>query len=84
MRALEVAAPEKDRILTAVQGRSGGPANPIANLIARNSAEHDRKQKPLKRDNACGREDAGSDQQRITWKKKANKKAGFDEDDGAN
>lgn len=84
MRALQVAPAEKEGILAAVEGGSRGTANPIADLIARNSAEHNWQQKPLEGDYACVGEDASGDQKRVTREKKSDKEAGLYKDDKAN
>lgn len=83
MGALEMAAAEKQGIFAAIKGRASGAANPIADLITYDSAEHHRKQKPLERNDPCVGENARGDQKRITGKKKADKETGFDKDDGA-
>ena len=82
--ALEMAAAEKEGILAAVKCGAGGTANPVADLVAGDGAEHDRQQKPLEGNDARVGEDSGGDQKGVAWKEKADKKAGFDEDDGAN
>ena len=84
VRSLKVAPAEKEGVFATIKRGASGAANPIANLIARDGAEHDWKQKPLKWNNTCGGEDASSDQQGVTGKKKTYKKARFDEHDGAN
>jgi len=84
MGALEMAATEEERILAAVNGSPRGTANPVADLVAGDSAKHDGEEKPLEGDNASIGEDARSDQKRITWKKKADKEPGFNKDDDAN
>ena len=53
-------------------------------LIAGNRAEHDREQKPLKRNHAGVREDARGYEKRIAGKKKANEETCFNENDRAN
>ena len=84
MGALEMAATEKERILAAVDGSPRGTANPVADLVAGDSAEHDGEEKPLEGDDASVGKDASGDQKRITWKKKPDKEAGFNKDDDAN
>jgi hypothetical protein len=81
--ALEMAAPEKEGIFAAVKGRAGGTANPVADLITRNGAYHYREQKPFERNVAMGGKDTCGDEKRVARKKKANKKACFNENDGA-
>jgi hypothetical protein len=81
--ALEMATAEEQGILAAIKGGASGAANPIANLIPCDGAEHDRKEKPLQRNNAGGGKDACGDEKGITRKKKANEEAGFYEDDCA-
>jgi hypothetical protein len=53
-------------------------------LIAGDGAEHYREQEPLERNDARVGEDTGSDEKRVAGKKKANEKARFNENDGAN
>lgn len=84
MGALEVAAAEKERVFSAIERGASRAANPVANLVPSNGAKHDRKQKPLEGNYASGREDARRDEKRITGKKKTDKEAGFDKNDGAN
>jgi hypothetical protein len=81
--ALEMAAAEKQGIFAAVEGSACGTANPIADLITCDSAEHDRQEKPLERNDSRVGEDACGDEKRVTGKKKADKETGFDKDDGA-
>lgn len=82
--ALEMAAAEEKGIFAAVEGCSSGTSNPVANLIAGDSAKHDWPEKPLEGDDARVGKDPGGDEKRVTGKKKSHKEAGFDEDDGAN
>jgi hypothetical protein len=82
--ALEMAAAEKERIFAAVKGSACGAANPVPDLVTGNGAKHDRKQKPLEWNNACGGKDTCGDEKRVARKKKANKKTGFYKDDRAN
>jgi hypothetical protein len=84
MRALEMAASEKEGIFAAVKSGTSGAANPVANLVPRNGAEHDREQEPFERNDSRVGENARSDEQGITRKKKAHEKACFYEKDGAN
>jgi len=79
-----MAAAEKKGFFAAVEGRAGGTADPVADLVTGNGAKHDWKQKPLKGNNARVGEDAGGDKKRVAGKKKANKEACFYEHDGAN
>src|SRR6266849_1248302 len=44
MGALKVAAPEEERVFAAVESRPRRAANPVANLVAHNSAKHDGKE----------------------------------------
>jgi hypothetical protein len=84
MGALEMAAAEEKRILAAVYGSPRGTADPVADLVAGDSTKHDGEEKPLERNDASVGEDASGDQKRITWKKKPDEEAGFNEDDDAN
>jgi len=82
--ALEMAAAEKERIFAAIKCCSGGATDPVADLVTGDGAEHDRKQEPLEGNDSRVGEDARGDEQGVSGKKKANEKAGFDENDGAN
>src|SRR5467141_1970732 len=46
MGALQVAAPEEEGLFAAVKSCTGRAANPVANLIAHDGAEHDGKKEP--------------------------------------
>ena len=78
-----MAAPEEKRVFAPVKCRSRRAPDPVTNLIAHNRAEHHRRKQPLERDYASGRENSRGDQQGITRKEEADKKSGFDENDGA-
>jgi hypothetical protein len=83
MSALEMAAAEEERIFAFVESRAGGAADPVADLIADDGTKHDGKQQPFQRNNVCGGENAGGDEQGIAGKEKADEETGFDEDNGA-
>ena len=78
---LQMAAAEKERFLAGVQGGARGTANPVADLIADDGAEHYREEQPLQGNQACGGKYACSDQQGVTGQEKTDEEAGFDEDD---
>src|SRR5882672_6035671 len=84
MGPLKMAAAEEERVLAAIESHAGRAADPVWNLIADNRAKHDGEQEPFE-GNAVrqGGENAGGNEQGITGKKKAHKKTGLDEDDGA-
>jgi len=82
--ALEMALAEEERVLALVQRGARGAANPVANLVADNGAEHNRQENPFQRNDTRGGKDAGRDEQGIAGKEKANKEPGFDEDNKAN
>ena len=82
--ALEMALAEEERVLALVQRGARGAANPVANLVADNGAEHNRQENPFQRNDTRGGKDAGRDEQGIAGKEKANKEASFDEDNQAN
>src|SRR5229473_2728793 len=52
MGALKVASPKEKRVFAAVQGCACRAANPVANLVAHDGAEHDRQEQPLQGDDA--------------------------------
>lgn len=79
-----MAAAKEEGILAPVKSGTGGAANPVADLVTRDGAEHDGKQEPLERNDAGERKDTGGDEKRIAGEKKPNKESGFNEDDGAN
>src|SRR6266566_3579007 len=84
MSALEMASPKKQRIFAAIQSGACRAADPIANLITYDSAEHHRDKQPSQGDDAAGRKNARGDQEGISGKEKADKETGLDKDDGAN
>lgn len=75
--ALEVAAPEEERIVAAIERRPRRTSDPIADLVADDSAEHHRQEQQPQRDYASGGEDARGDEQGISWKKEADKESCF-------
>src|SRR6266404_170632 len=84
MGALEMAFPEEERIFTAIQSRACGPADPVANLVADDSAEHHGDKQPSQWDNAASGKNACGDQEGISGKEKADEETGLDKNDGAN
>lgn len=83
MSALKVAAAEEKRVLAAVECSARGAADPVADLIAHNGAEHDGEEQPFERDHAGGGKNAGGDEQGVTGQEEADKETGFDEDNRA-
>ena len=71
MSALEMASPKKQRIFAAIQSGACRAADPIANLITYDSAEHHRDKQPSQGDDAAGRKNARGDQEGISGKEKA-------------
>src|SRR5216684_228199 len=84
MGALEMAFPKEERIFAAIQCRTGGPADPVADLVADDGAEHHGDKQPSQGDDAAGGKNARGDQQGISGKKKADEETGLNENDGAN
>ncbi len=78
-----MAAPEEERVFAAVESCTCRAANPVADLIAHDGAKHHRQKEPSERNEASGRKNARGDKQRISWKKEADKEAGFDKNNGA-
>jgi hypothetical protein len=84
MGALEMASPEEERIFAAIQGRARGPADPVANLVSDDSAEHHGDKQPSQGDDATGRKNACGNQKGISGKEKADEETGLNKNDGAN
>src|SRR6266481_8763081 len=82
MGALEVASPEEERIFTVIQSRACGPADPVANLVAEDSAEHHWDKQPSQGDDAASGKNASRDQEGISGEKKADEETGFNKNDG--
>src|SRR5205823_4007349 len=81
--ALQVAAPEKERILAPVERRSRRAADPVTDLVAHGCAKHDRQKQKLKRNYAARRKNTCGDEQGIPRKKKADEESGFDKNNRA-
>src|SRR5260370_19657111 len=81
--ALKMAAPEEERVFAAVESCTCRAANPVAALIAHDGAKHHRPKEPSERNEASGRKNARGDKPRNSWKKEADKEAGFDKNNGA-
>ena len=86
--ALQMAAAEEEGVFAFVESGAGRSSDPVAELIADDSAANYGKQPAEyeRRDgNSSGcREDACGDQQGIAGEKEADEKAGLDEDDATN
>jgi len=78
-----MAAAEEKRILAAIKCRTCRASNPIAQLVANNSAENPRKKQPPQGDYILAGEDAGCDEKGITRQKKPDEQARLHENDGA-
>src|SRR5690242_13223001 len=78
MRALQMAAPKEKGVFAAVKRRACRPPDPVADLIARNRAQHHWEKQPFERDYAGGRKNARSYQQGITGQEETDKEPGFD------
>jgi hypothetical protein len=78
-----MAPAEEQGVFAFVERGAGGAADPVADLVADDGAEHDREQKPFQGDDVGGGEDAGGDEQGIAGQEKSDEESGFDEDDGA-
>src|SRR5437588_807147 len=83
MRPLQMAAPKEKRIFAPVECRSRRAPDPVANLVAYDSAGHHRQKQELQRNYAAGGKNARSDEQGISGEEKADKKARFDKNDCA-
>lgn len=83
VRALQMAAPEEERIFAPVKRCSRRAPDPVTDLIAHDGAEHHGKEEQLQRNYASGRENAGGDKKGISWKKEADEKPSFDKNDRA-
>lgn len=79
--ALEMALVEEKRVFATIESGTCGATNPIADLVADDGAKHNWQQNPFQGNDARGRKNARGNQQGITREKKANKEAGFHEND---
>src|SRR5437879_2776509 len=77
MSALELASPEEERIFAAIQRRARRAADPIADLIAYDGAQHHGDKQPSQWDDAARRKNARSDQEGISGKEKADEETGL-------
>jgi hypothetical protein len=84
MSALEMATAEEEGLFAGVKFRAGGSADPVADLVANNGAEHDGQEQPFQWDDTGGGENSSGDEQGIAGKKKADEESGFNENDTAN
>src|SRR5258708_11525106 len=84
MGALEMASPEEERIFAAIQCRACGPADPVADLVSHDRAEHHGDKQPSKGDDAARGKNACGDQEGISGKEKANEETSLNKNDCAN
>jgi hypothetical protein len=84
MGPLKVAAAKEERVFAAIQSRAGGPADPIADLVADDSAEHHWDKQPSQGDDAAGRKNTCRYQEGIPRKEKPDEETGLNKNDSAN
>src|SRR5207244_5705799 len=65
MRALEVAATEKERVLAAIERCPRRTSNPVTNLVPHYGTQHDWEKQQLQRNDASGRKNARSAELQI-------------------
>src|SRR5882724_624868 len=83
VRALQMTTAEEERVLAFVQRRSCGTANPVADLVANDGAEHYGQEQPAEGKKAASSKNSRRDEQGVARKKEADKKTGFDKHDAA-
>ncbi len=82
--AFQMALPENQGILAAIQRLTGFPANPIADLVAGNCAQRNQQHQFADMETPGSGENASRDQKGIAGEKKSYKKASLNENDHAN
>jgi hypothetical protein len=84
MSALEMAAPEKQRIFTVIERLPSGAANQVPELVPDDRAKGNEKKQRRYRKMAGARKDACSYEKGIAGQEKAYEKAGLHKNDNAN
>src|SRR5205807_5046017 len=84
MRPLQMALAEQERILTAIKRLACPPADPIANLVARDCAQGNEEEQFCKAEIAGRRKHARGNQQGIAGQEKSHEESCLNEDNRAN